>query len=351
MKGKDNGTSTTSTNEKQNNSISPQEIKEQLELINKKLINSHYLSRNREENSKSQKNNKSKDKIKQNKEKNHLDENKVLKNNMNSKIIYNNNFNLIKNENNDMNIKNGINNIDFDRNIIVINKQNLKELNNINKESKYEKKNDIISKKGESINLFIKEIFNYNKGVSNSIKESYEYLSENFSDYADNSCQITNNLEFPDEIIEKFFEKKKNKNKEKNSFNYISFGNNPLESLKETQTNYLNPVPNQKNGKISLKQFKINQKNLKEQNNLLQKYIKSFPVFDCPETKFFKLNKCYFFNKINDDKNINIINNSFNKNIKIISNLNNSIDKDESEEETIDRHLKNKFINKKRKKS
>ena len=95
MKGKDNGTQTTSTNEKLNNSISPQEKKEQLELINKKLINSHYISRNREEDSRNKKNNKSKDKIKQNKEKNHLDENKVFKNNSNSKIIYNKTDNKI----------------------------------------------------------------------------------------------------------------------------------------------------------------------------------------------------------------------------------------------------------------
>lgn len=349
MKVNDYGTTSTSTNEKQNSSISPQEIEAQLELINKKIINNPYVSQNGEENSKDLKNNKIRDKIKPNKEKNHIEENKNLKSNFNSKINFNNNINLIKYENNDINYRNGIKNIDFDKNIIVINKQNLKEYNNINKESKNEKRNDNSFKKGETVNIFIKEIFNYNKDVSNLIQESYEYLSENFYDYTDNSWQIKNS--FPDEVIEKFFEKKKSKIKEKNILNYISFGNNPLETLKDTQGNLLNLSPNPKNGKTSVKQFKINQKNLKEQNNLLQKYIKSFPVFNCPETKFFKLNKCYIFNKINDDKDINIINNSLNKNIKIISNLNNSKDINESEEETIDRHLKNKFINKKRNKS
>lgn len=156
--------------------------------------------------------------------------------------------------------------------------------------------------------------------------------------------------------------KKRNKNKEKNNYNYtISFGNNPLEKIKDIQNSLIEPPPPPKNIKITNKQFKINQKNLKEQNILLQKYIKSFPVLNCPESKIFKLNQYYYFNKINDDKNINnfnnFFNNDFNKNIK--NNFNNKIkqesddinknkDKEESEEETINRHIKKKFLSKKR---
>ena len=51
---------------------------------------------------------------------------------------------------------------------------------------------------------------------------------------------------------------------------------------------------------------------------MLQKYIKSFPVFNCPESKIFKLNQYFTFNKITEDKNINIINNVLNKSIKKI---------------------------------
>ena len=69
MKVNDYGTTSTSTNEKQNSSISPQEIEAQLELINKKIINNPYISQNGEENSKDLKNNKIRDKIKPNKEK------------------------------------------------------------------------------------------------------------------------------------------------------------------------------------------------------------------------------------------------------------------------------------------
>ena len=104
---------------------------------------------------------------------------------------------------------------------------------------------------------------------------------------------------------------------------------------------------------MSSKQMKINQKNLKEQNILLQKYIKALPVFNFPENKIFKSNKIYFFNKVNNDKIMLNNNNRLNKNIKNNTNLNcnNAQNKEESEEETMDRYIKKKFINKKRNKS
>ena len=98
---------------------------------------------------------------------------------------------------------------------------------------------------------------------------------------------------------------------------------------------------------MSIKQYKINQKNLREQNILLQNYIKTLPVLNCPETKIFKVNQYYSFNKINDDKKANLFNKGCNKSIKSNYYYNNK-EKEESEEETIDRHIKKKFINKKR---
>ena len=112
---------------------------------------------------------------------------------------------------------------------------------------------------------------------------------------------------------------------------------------------------------MTQKQYKLNQKNLKDQNILLQKYIKSFPVLNCPESKIFKFNQYYCFNKSNEEKTINIFNNGFNKNLKKNNSYNNEIKeeeknnknkiKDDSEEETINRHIKKKLINSKRSKS
>ncbi len=156
---------------------------------------------------------------------------------------------------------------------------------------------------------------------------------------------------------------KRNKNKEKNNSNIISsFGQNPLESLKNIQNDLIDTFPPPKGSKISLKQYKTNKKNLKDQNILLQKYIKSFPVFNCPESKIFKVNECYSFNKITEEKNINIINNVLNKCIKKNNNYimgineeeekdNKNKMKDDSEDETINRYLKKKMMNTKKIKS
>jgi hypothetical protein len=344
MKGKDNGTNASSTKEQLNLSSFPQEIEEQLNLLNGNILNNQIKLKSIEDSPGDYSIVTSKDKAKQTNEPDNKDKNEKIKNDFFPKNYINNKNYNYKNENNDLNIKNGINNIDFDKNIIVINKHNLKDLNNIYKEIKNEKKNDFI-KKGETIDIIINENINYNKDLNTSIKTSYEFFSNNFSDSFDNSGLIQSNSEFPKEVIEKFFEKKRNK---KNNYNYISsFGINPLESIKEIQNNILPSSNNQKNSKISSKQYKINIKSLKEKNSLLQNYIKSFPVLNCPDSKIFKLNKNYFFNKINDDKNKNNFKNINNKNMKNIGNNN---EKEESEEETINRHIKKKFINKKRNK-
>ena len=345
MKVKDYGSDNVALKEKLNGSISPQEIEAQLELINKNIINNSFISGNRDEYSKKVKVNQIKGKVRQYNEKNDIDGNKI-KYNINSINKINNNIISLNNDYNKINNINCINNIDFDNNIIIINKHNLKELNNINKEIKNEKKNEFTTKKGEIINIFVNEKSNFNKDINNS----FEYTSNKiFDNSIEEFGQIKSNSLFPSELISKFLEKKRNKNKDKNDYNsFPSFGDNPLQTLKDIQNNLIEQFPLQKNN-MSLKQFKINQKNLREQNIILQNYIKTLPVLNCPETKIFKANQYYSFNKINDDKNINIFNKCFNKNIKNHYYYNNNIkEKEESEEETIDRHIKKKFINKKR---
>ena len=346
MKGKNNGNNILSTKEHLNLSSFPQEIEDQLKLLNQKKLNNNMQSKITEDSPGEHSMCTTIDKIKHSNEPDKKYKNDNIENDLFSRNCINNKNNYVKNEINDLNIKNGINNIDFDKNIIIINKKDLK---NICKEIKNEKKNEFI-KKGEIINIIINENTNYNKDLNNSIKTSYEFFSHNFSDSFDNSGQLKSNCEFPNEVIEKFFEKKRNK---KNNYNYIlSFGSNPLESMKEVQNNILSSSNTQKNSKISAKQNKINMKNLKEKNIHLQNYIKSFPVLNCPDTKIFKFNKNYFFNKINDNKIKNNLKNITNKNIKNNNNLNivdNNNEKEESEE-TIQRYIKKKFINKKRNK-
>ena len=167
-------------------------------------------------------------------------------------------------------------------------------------------------------------------------------------------------MKFPNEVIEKFFERKKNKKKEKenkdNELYMNSFGINPLERLKEIQEKLNDAPPTSKNSKISIKQFKTNQRKLKEEDYKIQNYIKLFPVFNCPENNIFKINQYYYYNRINDDKNVNIcknssFNNNKNKNIKIKEKANK--ENEEIQENIVDKQAKNKnkFINKKRNKS
>ena len=211
MKVKDYGSNEAIAKEKLVGSSSPHVIQKKLEFINKNLSNELYLSENIKENEKMQKPNQIKDKVIQSNENSGLEENSMLKSELNLTNNTNNKSNDLSNDNNNININNCINKIDFDKNIIVLNKLNLKELNNINKDLKNEKKNDLASKKGEVINMLINEKFNYNKEVSNSIKTSYEYLTDSFLDPFDNFGQINSNNDFPNEIIDKFLERKRNK--------------------------------------------------------------------------------------------------------------------------------------------
>ena len=265
MKGKDYGTNNTSSKEKLNGSISPQEIEAQLELISKNNIDIPYHSENTEKDSK----NKTPDKINNNRikqsiEKQNTRENKIIKNGLNIKFDNNIKNNLKKNGFNQLNNKNCINKIDLDKNIIILNKQNLKELNIFNKEINSEKKNE----KAEIINFYIND--NFDKDINNSVKSNYEYLLDDFSCLFDNYDQIKFNSKFPNEIIENFLEKKRNKNKEKSNLNYtLSFGTNPLEKIKDIQNSLTEPPPPLKNIKITNKQYKINQKNF--YNYFLQK--------------------------------------------------------------------------------
>jgi hypothetical protein len=255
MKVNDYGGDNISLKEKSNGCISPHEIEAQLELINRKMINNSYTIEKREEDSKKLKTNQIKGKVKEYNEKKDIDEFKIIKPNINSKNKINNNNNSIKNDFNKSNNKNCINNIDFDKNIITINKQNLKELNNINKEIKIEKKNELTSKKGEIINIYVNEKFNYNKDISNLIKTSFEYIAGNnfyssFEDYE----QIKSNSLFPNEIIKKFLEKK---SKRMNDEDLKKYSNKIPVNILDLMKKYGNIMANIKKGDIeNLKRFK-----------------------------------------------------------------------------------------------
>ena len=224
-------------------------------------------------------------------------------------------------------------------------------MNVINKE--INKRNQTTQKKGEIINIFGNNKFYYtNKDIYNTINKSYDIYTKKIENTYENSGNIKYNMNFPNELIEKFFERKKSnkkENKDNNPFNL--FGYNPLERLKEIQEQINDSPPNSKNTKISVKQFKINQKKLKEEDCKIQNYIKLFPVFNSPEHKIFKYNQFYYYNRIYEDKN-----NYYNKKRKSSNNKNKikeeiEKEKEESEEDTIKRHIKKKFINKKRNKS
>ena len=268
---------------------------------------------------------------------------------------------IIEQINNDIN---GINKIDLEKNLIVINKTNLKEINTINKEITKKNNSSQKQKKGAIINIFSNNKFYYmHKDITNAINKSYGIYQKNIDNSFDDNCnKIINNMKFPNELIEKFFERKKNKKKENkenkdNDLLMNSFGINPLGRLKEIQEKMNDSPPNTKNNKISIKQFKTNQRKLKEEDYKIQNYIKLFPVFNCPENNIFKFNQYYYYNRINDDKNINTFKNSSlnninkNKKNKIKEKINK--ESEENDEDTIKRRLKNKnkFINKKRNKS
>lgn len=263
---------------------------------------------------------------------------------LNSPLEYNHHIfnNTEKGENsdtneNDINQKeNGINDIDKNHNTIIINKQKLKEINNVKKENKSEKKYQC--RKGEIINLLINEkINNSNYDTNNLIKSSYGHL-ENNTNFLENFeifGKISYNSEFPEKLTEKFLERKRFREGDLNSF-----GENPLTKLKNVQNLMLEHQT--KNNKSLPKNNKDSKKNLKEQNIHLQKYIKSIPVIDCFDTELFQFNHYYTFNKINDEKNVNHNNGINNKENK--SNKTKSEASEENNIQNIDQNISNPVL-------
>ena len=349
MKEKDNGISELQLKISENN-VPPKEIDSKLPTNDKSsekidgIANKKSEDQNQTIKDQNQKNIEQKKDVDLIEEKNQMYDNKI------KKLTDNEKNKEIKVEKNQLKFKNGINKIDKENNLIVLNKKNLKELNGISKE--INKKNSLSQKKGETINIFGNKKFYYtNKDINNTINKSYDIYTKKIENLYENSGTIISNMKFPNEVIEKFFERKKSKKKENKDSNYFNlFGNNPLERLKEIQEK-LNDSPPTKNGKIGIKQFKTNQKKLKDEDYKIQNYLKLFPVFNCPELKIFKFNQFYYYNRIYEDKN-----NYYNKKRKNNNNKNKTKEevekeKDESEEDTINRINKKKFINKKRNKS
>ena len=346
MKEKDNGISDIQT-ENYNMNVSTKEIQNKFDIIEKISEKSNEIL------DKNKKDQEIKNAFEQREDNNIINGKNRIKNVRITKLNENENIKEIKGDRNQLKTKNCINKIDLEKNLIVLNKKNLKELNVINKE--INKKNQTTQKKGEIINIFGNNKFYYtNNDITSTIIKSYDIYTKKIENPYENSGNIKYNMNFPNEIIEKFFERKKNKKKENKDNNPLNlFGNNPLERLKEIQEKLNDSPPAAKNSKISVKQFKTNQKKLKEEDYKIQNYIKLFPVFNSPEHKIFKFNQFYYYNRIYEDKN-NYYNkkriNNGSKN-KTKEEIDKEKEKDESEEDTIKRHIKKKFINKKRNKS
>ena len=346
MKEDDNGIFM-SKKENLNSDTSPKETEDKSDISDKNSQKSEGTIENKIEEPKIKNEEQDKNKMRQKSEIKGINNKEKVKNIKIIKLIGNNKE--IKNDKNQINLKNCINKIDLDKNLIVLNKSNLKEINVTKKE--LNKKNKTTSKKGEIINIFANNKFYYtNKDINNTINKSYDIYTKKFENSNEIFGSIKFNMKFPNDVIEKFFERKKNKKKEnKDNNNYInSFGVNPLERLKEIQEKINDEPPTIKNGKLTIKQFKTNQKKLKEEDSKIQNYIKFFPVFNSIDQKIFKSNQFYYYNRINDDKN-NYYNKFHNNKNKVKEEIDK--EKEESEEDTINRHIKKKFVNKKRNRS
>lgn len=182
------------------------------------------------------------------------------------------------------------------------------------KNNKSNREKSILEQDVETVNLLVKEKATNIENLSNKIKDSYGYLSERFTDSVDISWQIASNLKFPEKIIKKFLGRKikAKEERESESEKFLSFGENPMESLKDVQSNLFDSPPSSLN-KSGLKNYNNNQKQKKEQNILLQKFIKSLPVINPPDPKIFYYLPKFSLNIINDD-NLLIKNNKNNKN-------------------------------------
>ena len=348
MKGKDNGIFDHQI-EHSKNGVSPKETDEKFNVTDKIISKGDIISNKKEEDQNIKTEEEIEKGIKQEDDIDMLNDKNKVKNNKEMKLSVIENNKEIKVG---KKLKNGINKIDLEKNVIILNKKNLKEINAINKE--INKKNQTLLKKGEVVNIFGNNKFYYtNKDINNTINKSYDIYTTKLENPNENSGKIMFNMKFPNEVIEKFYERKKNKKKENKDNNIYmnSFGSNPLERLKEIQEKLNDAPPTTKSSKTSIRQFKVNQKKLKEEDCKIQNYIKLFPVFNCPEHKIFKITQFYYYNRIYEDKN-----NYYNKKRKNSGSKNKmkeevEKEKDENEEDTLDLHIKKKFINKKRNKS
>ena len=198
MKVEDNGIF---IHKKENSNIdtSPKETEDKSDLSDKNSQKSDGTNENKTEEGNKKSEEQIENKIKQ---KNENGKEKV-KNIKIIKLIGNNKD--IKNDKNQNNLKNCINNIDLDKNLIVLNKSNLKEINVAKKE--LNKKNKTIQKKGEVINIFGNNKFYYtNKDINSTINKSYDIYTKKFECTNENFGNIKFNMKFPNEVIEKFFE-------------------------------------------------------------------------------------------------------------------------------------------------
>lgn len=157
----------------------------------------------------------------------------------------------------------------------------------------------------ETVDILVKEKFTSMKAVRNKIKDSYGYLNESFFDSMEPSWQFNNFSFFPSFVTEKFLKRNSNNNEEnlqdnENKNYQLSFGKNPLVTLKEIQNDLVKPPPSNCS-RSDLKKFKNQQKKNKEMNNQIQKYLKSLPVLKAPCEEIFQRLPKFNFNIINEE--------------------------------------------------
>lgn len=200
----------------------------------------------------------------------------------------------------------------------------------LKKNIKNESENKNYNYKAEMINILIKEKSNNFENEQKKVLNSYSSFFSEFNDECNYLWEIGSNCKFPEKIIKNFLGKK-TKEKDIN----LSFGDNPLEYLKDIQNNMTDPPP-AKNKSFS-KNGKFNQKQNKDQNFMLQKCIKNLPVFYPPDDTIFQKDNYFIFNRIYNDSYINNNSIDINEDKKLFT------IKDECDEETCnDKKINNK---------
>ena len=205
MKVEDNGI-LMSKKENLNSDTSPKETEDKSDISDKNSQKSEGTLENQIVSPKIKNEEQGQNKMRQKNEMNGINNKEKVKNIKIIKLIGNNKE--IKNDKNQINLKNCINKIDLDKNLIVLNKTNLKEINVTKKD--LHKKNKTTSKKGEIINIFGNNKFYYtNKDINNTINKSYDIYTKKFENSNEIFGSIKFNMKFPNDVIEKFFERKK----------------------------------------------------------------------------------------------------------------------------------------------